>query len=84
MARRDLAVRCPVDQGAVVIHQPWQQTQMGDRAVTGWYQVDDLARRCRVFVTGHDQGAWRDLGLLRASFRNVHIYPVRSSSLKQP
>lgn len=45
-----------------MLPQPRQQTQINDRAITGWHKVDDLAHRGRVVITGHDQGTWHDLG----------------------
>jgi hypothetical protein len=44
---RPSADRCPVGSHATV---------------TGWHEVNDLARCRRVLITGHYQGTWRDLG----------------------
>ena len=49
-----LAGKCPLDQGTVVVYQAGQRPQVNDRAVSGRDKGDDLADRSGVLVTGHD------------------------------
>lgn len=60
--RPQLAGQCPVDQGAVVVHQARQRPQVNDGAVTCRCKIDNLADGGGALVTSDDEGAWRDLG----------------------
>src|ERR1700730_11935379 len=57
-----LTCQCPFDELPAVVDKPGKQSQVNDRAIACGREVDDLADGSGVFVSGDDQGAWRDLG----------------------
>jgi hypothetical protein len=52
----------PLGESLVVLDESWQQLQVDDGALTGRYQVDDLAHGGGVFVARYHDGAGPDLG----------------------